>query len=168
MTEKTRKRILLIILIALLVLIGLWILELNGIILNIQAYFNLRISLFVFWVFFAMIFWLILKSDTGFFKIGAMIGIFTAFVVLIINTAINDTDFQPLKSEDQKIVLEITDQPTYYQIKVYDRQNFLLSEYLDEVKVAKYYEYTYYIEDNEFVVERCGVSSCTYLTVPLE
>lgn len=168
MTEKRRKRIIMTILITLVILVGLWILEYNKIVLNVQAYFNLRIGLVLFWIFFGLIFYLILKSDTGFFKIGAFIGIFTAFVVLIINTAINDTDFQSLKSDNQKIVLEITDQPTNYQIQVYDRQNFLFSKYLGEVKVAKYYEFSYYIENDEFVVERCGVSSCSYLTVPLE
>lgn len=168
MTKKTRNKLLAIILTTFLILAGLWISAARGSILNIQGYFYMWIPLFVLWVFFAEIFLFVLKSDTGFFKLISMLGIILAIVILIINPVIDDTDFESLKNEDQKIVLEIIDQPSYYQILVYDRQNFLFSEYLDEIKVAKYYEFTYYIEDDEFVVKRCGVSSCTYLTVPLE
>jgi hypothetical protein len=168
MTRKTKNRLIAIILTTFLILVILWTSGVKGSILNIQGYFYMWIPLFILWVFFAEIFLFVLKSDTGFFKLISMLGIILAIVILIINPVIDDTDFQSLKNEDQKVVLEIIDQPTYYQIRVYNRQNFLFSKYIDEVKVDKYYEYTYYIEDDEFVVKRCGVSSCTYLTVPLE
>ncbi|MBN2890918.1 MAG: hypothetical protein JXL97_03550 [Bacteroidales bacterium] len=158
--KKQRKILIISTIISFILLIIVWSQEINGHILNIQAYLDIEIFLVLFWLFFGMIFMLILISDTGFLKLGALLGLFTSILVLIISLAINNTDFEPMKSDNHNLVLEISDQTTYYEIKVYEKDNIFFSKLVKTTSVPTYYEFTYEIVGDKFIITKCGVSTC--------
>lgn len=158
--KKTKRNISIAIISLLVVFLLLWIQELNGYILNIQGYFGLRWTLVVFWAFIALVFIRTMISDTGFLKLGSVLGVFTCGLILIVNYSIKDYNYEIVKSEEYHIVIEKVEENSSIVFNVYQRKNFLFSEYIDSINVHDYYEITYEFIDNRFIVTKCGVATC--------
>ena len=158
--KKNKKFISYSIIFSLVIFILLWIQELNGYILNIQAYFDLRFTLVIFWVLMAFIFIKIIISDSGFFKLGGFLGLCSCFIVLIINYSIRDYNYEMIKSESYHIVIEEVKVNSTIVFNVYQKRNFLFSEYIDNIKVNNHYDISYELIDNKFIVTKCGIATC--------
>jgi ABC-type transport system involved in multi-copper enzyme maturation permease subunit len=158
--KKQRKILILSTIVSFILLIIVWTQEINGHILNIQAYLDLKIFLVLFWLSIGLLFILILISDTGFLKLGALLGLFTSVLVLIISLAINNTQFESMKSDTHKLVLEIIDESTYYELRVYEKENLFFSEIVKSTTVPKYYDFSYEIVGDKFIITKCGTSTC--------
>lgn len=152
----------------LVIFLVLWIQELNGYILNIQAYFGLRLSLVSFWLLMTLIFVRVILSDSGFFKLGSAIGLLTCAIVLIVNFTIKDYQYEAVKSDQYQVVIEKVEVRSIIEFNIYQRDNFLFSRYVDKINAQTYYDITYELIDDRFVVTKCGVATCRSYEIVLE
>ncbi len=129
-------------------------------ILNIQAYVNESFVFICFILFLTSVFAVVLRSDSGFMKIGAVFGIFFTVFTLAFNLANPQYEYETLSSDQYDLIIKTEEIHGSLHISVYQREDVLFSEYVDKIVIDDHYETTLMIEANMFVIIKCTDLAC--------
>lgn len=151
-----------------IIFVCLTILESRGNILNLQVYININLLPLIFWLFVGFLGVRIVMADLGFLKIGGVLNVLVAFVILATQLSYNDIKFESLKSEDYELILSINRSSDNRYVSVYKKVNGIYSEYLDTISVTSQYSMSYEIIDDTFVLHKCTEVTCIEDVVELE
>ncbi len=140
----------------------------NGLISNLQVYFRIRLIPFTLWMFIILIAINFLVADSGFIKVGAIILIFTG-IFTIIHQMVNTTaSYDIVTSEKHELLLETLEASSSETYNIYKKENAFYSRYVGSITVANYYDKSYEIVGDTFVVTKCTDISCITAEIDLE
>ena len=111
---------------------------------------------------------IVLSKDVGYFKFVSVFGLVLVgyMFLFLIFTAL--PDFSKYSNDEYNLIIEVEDGAYDQYIRVYQKENILYSSYKGEIKVSFHYEYTYTIEDDLFIIEKCTDNGCQYDQIQLD
>ena len=166
---KKNKRILRIITILFFIMYALLTLKFsNGLISNLQAYINLQLIPIMFWSFMILVSINLLIADTGFIKIGAIIGVVTGVLVLIFTMLNNTSTFDLVTSDKYQLIVETVGSPDTGRVIVYKKDNLFFSKFVGSALVADNYDLSYEIVGDSLILTKCSVNGCITDEINLE
>jgi len=142
--------------------------NINNQILRIQAYFDLSLITAIFWILVLLLSLKILYSDTGFLKIGAVLGIILTGVMFIFLMIIKPNQYDLVNSDNYEVIIEIDQSLDSRVINVYQRNNFFFSKKIHSFQAPDYYDYKYEIIESDLIISRCTEISCINEVISLD
>ena len=140
----------------------------NGYISNLQVYSNIHLVTAMSWLFILLVFLNLLLSDTGFMKIGGVVGIITAAFTLAFQMTNPTSSYESITSDKYVLIIETLGAPDTGKILLYKKENPFFSKYIGSMSVATYYDSSYEIVGDSFIVTKCTVNSCITDEIDLE
>lgn len=140
----------------------------NGYIPNIQAYSNLHFIPIMFWSFIILVCYTFMMADSGFLKIGFLLGIVTGVLMLTFQFVNNTSSFDSLNSDKYQLIIEIKEMPSESILLIYTRDSLFFSEYIDSESVENVFDFTYEIVGDSLVITKCSVNGCVTSNIDLE
>ena len=140
----------------------------NGLILNLQGYSRLQFIPIMFWSFMILACINLLIADTGFIKIGAVLGIIAGSLILIFQMVNNTSDFDKITSDKYELIVEIEDLSDRVRVIVHKKDSIFFSKFVDSVIVRDYYNFSYEIVGDSLIITKCSVDSCLTDEIDLE
>ena len=165
---KINKILIYTMILMLLIFIILAIMNVFGLIINLQGFFNYRITPFVFWTFFILMCLAVLIADTGVLKMIAILGVINGLLLLGFQVLNNTSEFDIIRSDDQTVIVERVGFPEPGEVNVYKQMNIFHSKYIGRVPVGHYHELSYEIVDDTLIITKCTQVSCIPMEVDLE
>lgn len=140
----------------------------RGLILNLQVYSNFKLIPLIFWTLIIAISAYLTLADIGFMKIGAILGIITGVLVILLQMVYNTSEFDLIESNDYQLIVETIGSPDPGSINVYKRVSPLFSEYVENIKVADNYDLSFEIVGETLIMNRCTSNACVEIEIELE
>lgn len=140
----------------------------NGSILRIQAYSDLSLIPVFFWGAFLLIGIRIMKGDTGFIRIGIVLGLGLGCFVMIRQIVFNPYEFERIHVDNHDIIVLVETYPDDRYVVVYQKQNLLFSTFVGSVQVPLVYELSYELDGDTVIVYKCAEVSCVTNEINLE
>jgi hypothetical protein len=110
----------------------------------------------------------LLIADTGFIKIGAVLGIIAGSLILIFQMVNNTSDFDKITSDKYELIVEIEDLSDRVRVIVHKKDSIFFSKFVDSVIVRDYYNFSYEIVGDSLIITKCSVDSCLTDEIDLE
>lgn len=140
----------------------------TGLISNLQIYSKIKLIPFSFWLFVILVCVNLLLEDTGFIKIGAIIIIFVGCFTLIYELVNTSTSYDLVTTDEYELLLETVEAQSSETYNVYKKDSIFYSRYVGSITVANYYNKSYEIVDDTFLVTKCTDVSCITAELDLE
>lgn len=140
----------------------------NGFIANLQVYSSCQLIPIMFWCFMILVSINLLIADTGFIKIGAIIGVVTGILVLIFIMLNNTSTFDLVTSDKYQLIVETVGSPDTGRVIVYKKDNLFFSKFVGSALVADNYDLSYEIVGDSLILTKCSVNGCITDEIELE
>ncbi|MDC0558789.1 hypothetical protein OAO42_00105 [Candidatus Izimaplasma bacterium] len=140
----------------------------NGFISNVQVYSRIQLIPLTFWIFVILIAVYVLISDSGFFKIGAIIIVATGLFVLTLQMVNSTSSYDTITTDEYDLVVEIVWAPSNETFNVYEKENIFFSKFVGSITVADYYDKSYEVVGDSFIIQKCTEVSCITAEIDLE
>jgi hypothetical protein len=122
----------------------------------------------MFWFFMILASINLLVADTGFLKIGAVLGIVTSVFILGFQMVTNTSSFELVTSDKYELIVETVGSPDPGRVIVYKKDNLFFSNFVGSTRIDHYYDLSYEIVGDSLILTMCTVNSCITDEIDLE
>lgn len=121
----------------------------------------------MFWSFIILVFVTMLVGDTGFLKLGAVIGVITGVLILVFQMVNNTSTYDLMKSDNYTLIVETDSSPGERSVNVYTKDSLFFSKYVGNVKIQDIYDTSYEMIGDSFIINKCTLNSCVTVEIDL-